>query len=408
MRLIEGHKPIVAPVNMPVWDVDPYDLSILSDPYPYYTELLSRGDVVYIPKYSLLAVGRYHITHKVFSDYENFVSSRGVGLDDFKLAKPWRPPSLLLEADPPEHTRTRKAMARALSPKVVKTLTDLFRNQANEIIGALVQKGSFEAVSELAEVFPTTVFPKAVGMTDVNARYLVDYGAMVFNAVGPDNVLRRTAMAQAGKIVPWITAACTQERLSEEGLGALIYDDADRGEITHEEAGMLVRSFLSAGVDTTVTGIGNALWCLACNPAQWEQLKADPELVRPAFEEVLRYTSPVHSFARTAGQDTEIAGLPIVEGSKILCVLGAANMDPDKWGDPDNFRIDRRPQGHMAFGAGIHGCVGQNIARAELDAVLSAMIAQVDRIELAGEPVWRPNNAIHALDCLPLKFIAKN
>ena len=409
MKLIEGHRPIVAPVNMPVWDVDPYDLSILNDPAPYYAELLSKGEVVYLPKYSLLAVGRYHTTHKVFSDYENFVSSRGVGLDDFKLAKPWRPPSLLLEADPPEHTRTRKVMARALSPKVVKTLTDLFQDQAIAIIGALVQKGSFEAVSELAEVFPTNVFPKAVGMTDVNARYLVDYGAMVFSAVGPDNVLRGAQQwHRQARLFLGLRRACTREKLNDDGLGAWIYAAADRGEITHEEAGMLVRSFLSADVDTTVTGIGNALWCLARNPAQWEQLKADPKLVRPAFEEVLRYTSPVHSFARTAGRDTAIAGFPIAEGGKILCVLGAANRDPDKWGNPDSFRIDRRPQGHMAFGAGIHDYVGQNIARAELDAVLSAMIAQVDRIELAGEPVWRPNNAIHALDHLPLTFIAKN
>lgn len=408
MMLIEGHRPIVAPLNMPVWDVDPYDVSILSDPYPYYAELRSRGDIVYIPKYSILAVGRYHITHKVFSGHENFVSSRGVGLDDFKLEKPWRPPSLLLEADPPDHTRPRKVMARALSPKIVKTLAGMFRDQADGIIAALVRKGSFDAVRELAEAFPTTVFPKAVGMKDVNARYLVDYGAMVFNAIGPDNALRRTAMAQAGTIVPWITKACRRERLSEDGLGVLIYGDADQGEITEEEAGMLVRSFLSAGVDTTVTGIGNALWCFARNPDEWERLKAEPKLARPAFEEVLRYTSPVHTFARTAGHDTGIAGFPIVEGSKILCVLGAANMDPDKWGDPEIFRIDRRPQGHMAFGAGIHGCVGQNIARGELEALLSAMIEQVDRIELAGPPVWRPNNAIRALDRLPLKFIARH
>ena len=408
MMLIEGHRPIVAPVNMPVWDVDPYDVSILSDPCPYYAELRSRGDVVYIPKYSVLAVGRYRITHKVFSDHENFVSSRGVGLDDFKLEKPWRPPSLLLEADPPDHTRPRRVMARALSPKIVKTLAGMFRDQADGIIAALVRKGSFDAVRELAEAFPTTVFPKAVGMKDVNARYLVDYGAMVFNAIGPDNALRRTAMAQARTIVPWITKACRRERLSEDGLGALIYGAADQGEITEEEAGMLVRSFLSAGVDTTVTGIGNALWCFARNPEQWDRLKAEPKLARPAFEEVLRYTSPVHTFARTAGHDTEIAGFPVPEGSKIICVLGAANTDPDKWGDPEIFRIDRRPQGHMAFGAGIHGCVGQNIARGELEALLSAMIEQVDRIEPAGPPVWRPNNAIHALDRLPLKFIAKH
>ena len=205
--LIEGHMPIVPPPDMPVWDIDPYDVSILSDPYSYYAELRSKGDVVYIPKYSILAVGRYEVTRKVFSDHENFVSSRGVGMDDFKLEKPWRPPSLLLEADPPDHTRTRKVMARALSPKIVKTLAGMFRDKADEIISTLVQKGSFEAVTELAETFPTTAFPKAVGMKDVNARYLVDYGAMVFNAIGPDNALRRTAMAQAGTIVPWITKA---------------------------------------------------------------------------------------------------------------------------------------------------------------------------------------------------------
>ncbi len=407
MNMVEGHRQITPPTGVPVWDIDPYDPDILRNPAAYFADLRAKGEVVYIPRYSVLAVGRYETTQKVFSDHQNFVSSRGVGLNDFKLGKPWRKPSIILEVDPPEHTRTRKVMARALSPKVMRDFAELFRTTAERLVDEALDKGEFEAVAEFAEVYPTIVFPKAVGMRDANARFLVDYGAMVFNAVGPDNEIRRTSMAKAAEIVPWITAACARERLSNDGLGARIYADADVGDITHDEAAMLVRSFLSAGVDTTVTGIGSALWCLSQNPDEWERLKADPGLIRPAFDEVLRYTSPVHTFGRTAGRDTEIANVQVEEGSKILCALGAANLDPHKWDNADAFRVDRKPKGHLAFGAGVHGCVGQNLARAELAAIMQALIEKVDRIEPAGDAVWRPNNSIHALESLPIRLIAK-
>ncbi len=405
LELIEGHKVIEPPEGMPVWDVDPYEESILCNPYEYYSELRRLGDVVYIPRYSVLAVSRYELTQKVFSDHTNFVSSRGVGLNDFALGKPWRQPSIILEVDPPEHTKTRKVMARALSPKVMKTLKTMFYQGAEKVVDEVISKGTIETVTELAEVYPTTVFPEAVGMKDVNRRYLVDYGTMVFNGTGPDNNLRRNSMVNAGDIVPWITSACARDQLSDNGLGAMVYSEADSGEITHDEATLLVRSFLSAGVDTTVMGIGNALWCLSQNPDEWEKLKSDPSLCRPAFEEVLRFTSPVHTFCRTAGHDTQIADFSIAEGSKVLCVLGAANADPDKWGDPEKFRVDRRPTGHLGFGAGIHGCVGQNLARAELEALLSVMSQKIDRIEPVGEAIWRPGNSTHSLARLPLKFV---
>ncbi|MFV0243590.1 MAG: cytochrome P450 [Qingshengfaniella sp.] len=406
MELIEGHRPITPPADMPVWDIDPYDEAILSDPTPYYAGLIARGPAVYIPRFSVLALGQYATTHKVFSDHENFVSSRGVGLNDFKLGTPWRPPSIILEVDPPAHTRTRKVMARALSPKVVKALSAMFREVAATLVDEMLEKGTIRGVIDLAEAFPVAVFPRALGMTDVDQRNLVDYGACVFNAMGPDNRLRRWALARNAEIAPWIMAACARDRLRPGGLGAMVYEAADTGEITQDEGAMLVRSFLSAGVDTTVTGIGNMLWCFAQNPGEWDKLRADPRLIRPAIEEVLRFTSPVHTFGRTAGRDTDIAGFPVEEGTKIICVLGAANMDPAKWGDPENFRVDRRPVGHMAFGAGIHGCVGQNIARGEMEALLTVMAEKVARIEPAGAAVWRPNNAIHALDKLPLRFIA--
>jgi len=406
-RTVEGHRAISPPDGVPEWDVDPYDPAILADPADYYAELRRQGPFAYIPKYAILACGRYAETKEVFSDWERFVSSRGVGLQDFSLEKPWRQPSIVLEVDPPDHVTTRRVIARALSTKAVNALKEQFREAADMLVDELLKKGTFEAVEDLAETFPTRVFPKAVGLKETDRRRLVDYGAMVFNALGPDNDIRRMAMAKGPDIVPWITEQCRRDRLEPGGFGATIYAAADDGEITEEEAGMLVRSLLSAGVDTTVTGIGSALWCFAQFPGEFEKLKDNPKLARTAFEEVLRYTSPVHSFCRTATVDTHVGGVEVARDSKILCVLGAANLDETYWDDADRFDIARRPNSHLAFGVGIHNCVGQIVARAELAAVFQALAQKVERIELAGDAVWRPNNAIHALDRMPVRFHAQ-
>lgn len=407
MQMLEEHVAIAPPEGVAVWDVDPYAEEVLADPGAYYAGLRARGPFVYLERYAMLACGRYPSTREVFSDWQRFVSSRGVGLTDFKLAAPWRPPSIILEVDPPDHARTRAVMVRALSPRAVAALRQSLQDAADALVDRLLEAGTFDAVPDLAEAYPTGVFPRAVGLTEVDVRRLVDYGAMVFNALGPDNALRRKAMARGPDVVPWILEQCRRERLAPDGFGAAIYAAADAGEITLDEAGMLVRSLLSAGVDTTVTGLGNALWCLATHPAEFERLKANPRLALPAFEEVLRFTSPVHSFCRTANQATEVDGVRIAPDSKILCVLGAANRDPDHWPDADRFDIGRRPIGHLAFGVGIHVCVGQNVARAEAEALLTAIAGKVGAIEPAGPAVWRPGNAIHALDSLPVTFRPK-
>ncbi|MCF6320751.1 MAG: cytochrome P450 [Rhizobiaceae bacterium] len=404
MEMIEGHIAIDPPLGVPVWDIDPYDRDILRQPDDYYAQLRSKGPFAFIPKYSILVCGRHEETKEVFSDWERFVSSRGVGLQDFKLETPWRAQSLVVEADPPQHTRTRKVLTRALSPKATRALAESFQVAADKLIEKLLERGTFEAVEDLAEAYPISVFPDAVGLREADKRCLIDYGAMVFNALGPDNELRRNAMAMGPKIVPWITRQCQRENIKPGGFGATIFEAADAGEITEEEAGMLVRSLLSAGVDTTVTGIGNALWCLATFPDQFQKLKEDPSLTKPAFEEVLRFTTPVHTFCRTADVDTQVSGIKIQKGTKILCVLGAANGDENQWPQAHRFDVTRRPMGHLAMGVGIHGCVGQNLARAEVGAVLNAIVAKVDTIELAGEAIWRPNNAIHALDKMPITF----
>ena len=405
--MIEGHKEIDVPAGVPVWDVDPFDTTILTNPLDYYAELRSKGPFVYIPKYSVLACGRYAETREVFSDWERFVSSRGVGLQDFILEEPWRPPSIVLEVDPPYHTKTRVVIERALSPRAVRNLRESFWEDAEKLVDKLLEKGTFEAVEELAETYPTTVFPEAVGLQQIDRRRLVDYGEMVFNAIGPDNELRRNAMAKGPDVVPWIMQQCQRERLNPEGFGAAIYAGSDTGEVTMEEAGLLVRSLLSAGVDTTVAALGSAVWCLANNPEQFKRLKTDPALPIWAFEETLRYTSPIHTFCRTAGADTEVSGVKIEEGTKILCVLGSANLDEDHWPKADRFDIERRPTDHLALGVGVHGCVGQNVARAELDAMLTVIANKVESIELSGDVIWRPNNSVRTLERLPIKFQGK-
>ena len=142
-----------------------------------------------------------------------------------------------MELDPPYHTKTREVIERALSPRAVGKLRESFREAADKLIDELLEKESFEAVSELAETFSTTVFPDAVGLRETDRRRLVDYGEMVFSAIGPDNALRRNSMAKGLEAVPWIMEQCQRHRLKPEGFGATIYAAADKGEITQEETG---------------------------------------------------------------------------------------------------------------------------------------------------------------------------
>ncbi len=178
---------------------------------------------------------------------------------------------------------------------------------------------------------------------------------------------------------------------------------ADRGEITEEEGERLVRSFLSAGFDTTVGGLSAVIYALATHPEAWRALKADRSLVRSAFEEALRWASAVQLFLRTTTREVEVAGVTIPEGSKVALFLAAANRDPRVWPQPDVFDIHRKPTGHVAFGSGIHACWGQLIARVESEAVLGALLDRVDTLVLDGEPKVRLNNSLRAFSSLPVR-----
>ena len=395
----------VAASGVPTIEKDPYSTEYLIDPYPFHEELREAGPVIWLETYDVWATGRHEHVRNVLTDWRTFMSGAGVGLIDLRVDA-WRPPSLLLEADPPDHTVVRQIIERVLSPRAVKILREKFQARAETLVDRLVSAGGFDAMDELARVFPVEAFADEVGVPKEGRENLLPYGDMVFNGQGPRNELFYTAMQNAAEVQEWIMASCRRENLAPGGFGAQIYEAADAGEITGEQAGMLVRSFLSAGLDTTVSSIGNAVHLFATNPEQWELLRADPSLARPAFEETIRIETPVQVFSRTATLDTEIEGTGIAKDERVMIFFGAANRDPRRWEDPDRFDITRKASGHLAFGLGIHGCVGKPVARIEGEVVLGALARRVGRIELDGEPQRHLNNTVRSFESLPVTLHA--
>jgi cytochrome P450 len=384
--------------------IDPFAISFFDDPYPAHQEMREAGPVVYLDKWNVYGVARYAEVYAVLNDPQTFCSSRGVGLSDFAKEKPWRPPSLILEADPPAHTRTRAVLSKVLSPAVMKRLRDGLMAAAEAKVDELLARGSLDAIPDLAEGYPLSVFPDALGLKPEGREHLIPYASLVFNAFGPPNKLRQQAIERSAPHQAYVTEQCQRDNLTPGGFGACIHAFSDTGDITAAEAPLLVRSLLSAGLDTTVYGIGAAVYCLARFPDQWARLRADPSLARNAFEEAVRFESPVQTFFRTTTREVALDGLTIPEGEKVLMFLGSANRDPRRWEQPDSYDITRKVSGHVGFGSGIHMCVGQLVARLEGEAVLMALARKVGTITINGAPKRRYNNTLRGLESLPVTF----
>jgi cytochrome P450 len=390
-------------VGRPTSSIDPFSHAFLDNPYPHHESLREAGPVVWLEQYGIWTMARHQEVRDALTDWQTYCSGAGVGLSDFRKEPPWRPPSIILEADPPLHTRTRAVLTRILSPAAINVLRTTFAREAEALVDQLVERREFDGIADLAEAYPLKVFPDAVGLAEEGRENLLPYGNMVFNSFGPRNDLFDKAMANVGPVRDWIMSKCSRAALAPDGLGMRIFEAVDAGELTEAEAGMLVRSFLSAGIDTTVYGLGNALYCFARYGEQWTILRENPSLIRLAFEEVLRFEAPVQTFFRTTTRDVNVAGVKLGEGEKVLLFLAAANRDPRRWERADQFDVWRRATGHMTFGTGIHGCVGQAVARLESEAIFGAFAKRVASFEMTGEPGRRLNNTLRGLDSLPLR-----
>ncbi|GGX63199.1 hypothetical protein GCM10011309_11460 [Litorimonas cladophorae] len=295
-------------------------------------------------------------------------------------------------------------MNRIVAMPVLKALENDWRGKAKTLVAELIEKDTFDAVTDLAEEFPMRVFPDAVGLMDEGRDHLLTYASIVFNAFGPKNEIFHSGMADADAAISWVTEACKRENLKPDGWGEAVFQSADRGDCTHAEAERLVRSLLSAGVDTTVNGISNLMYGFTQFPDEFGKMDTSQSSTRRAFNEGLRWRSTVQTFFRTAAHETSLAGVTIPEGSKVLTFLAAANRDERRWDNPEAFSVTRNASGHVGFGHGIHVCLGQMVARMEADALLSALREKITRITSAGPPVIRLNNTLCSIASLPVKL----
>jgi hypothetical protein len=225
-----------------------------------------------------------------------------------------------------------------LSRPALEKLREPFTRKAEALIAELVARGSFDAVKDLSEAYPLSVFPDAMGLVKEGRENLLPYGNMAFNAFGPRKDLFEKSFEEARKVIDWIDAQCAREALAPDGLGAQTYAEADAGQASPGEAALLVRSLLTAGLDTTIFGIDAAAYCFATNLDQWRALCEDPALTRAAFEEVIRFISPVQTFFRTTTKSVEVCRNSNPGKSESVAISCRSKPRPTKMGQLGQIR----------------------------------------------------------------------
>ncbi|WP_257930054.1 cytochrome P450 [Brevibacterium sp. 239c] len=391
--------------DIPVLNEDPYSLENLADPYPFMSRLRARGPAAWLSEYEVPAFGRDSEVREILEDHRTFISGAGVGSVNIHHNPPLRKPGIL-EVDPPLHTRMRMAMDGVITPRKLRPRRKDFSTYAKTAIDEILstENGEFDA-ARLAEQYVLRVFGDAVGIPrEGRAENLLVQGAANFATFGPQNEVAKRWIAEAEGTYDWVLANCAREVLDPSGMGAQLWEFADSGEISPEEATLLVRALLSAGLDTTIYAITNTLNTLARHPDQYAKIHADPRRMRFAIDESFRLESPFYAFYRTTSRDTVLSGVEIPAETKVLVFPGSANRDETKWGDDaDVYRYDRDSSGHLTFGMGIHQCVGQPISRMEMEAFLSAFVTRIASLEQTGPTERLIHTTLQSYATVPLK-----
>ncbi len=356
---------------------------------------LGREDITIIARYQHVAEG--------LRDWQSFSST----------SRPWHDPSsvrpeILLTDDPPKHTAVRPVIASALSPQALAKMASAFNADADALVRNVKEHSgeTIDAVADIARPFVYKVLPDLLGLPQEGRENLTAFGHMVWATLGPQNELFREAMEDVGPVIEWVDRCCNRENLDPEGLGMQMFLAADRGQITQDQAKLLVGILLSAAADTTVMTLSTAMRAFSLFPDQYRALRQEPSLLRGAFEESLRWDSPSRMAGRITTRDVEIDGYVVPKGERCGLMFAAANRDPRKWRDPDRFDIRRDLRGHVGWGYGVHTCVGRVLALLEADALLRALIEHIESFEPTGEPEPWMTTIGHGPAKLPVRILA--
>ncbi|CCH32732.1 cytochrome P450 [Actinosynnema sp. NPDC047251] len=382
----------------PASTIDLYSDESVLEPYENYRVLRGQGPAVWLDQYGVWAVPRYREVYDALHDHETFSSASGVGLSD-ELNRVMAGGTIA--SDPPAHDDLRRVLGRQLTPKALRQHQEFVRAKAAKLVDELIERGSFDAVPHFAQWFPVSLVPDLLGWAESDHTKLLDWAAAGFNALGPMNERTLAGMPVLRSLWGYLDRIATERDLREGSWGANLAAAVDAGEIPAERLPTLLGDFLVPSLDTTVSALASTLWLFGTHPEQWDRVRADHSLIPNAFNEVVRLETPARGFCRLVTADHDLGGVTLPAGSRVFLLYASANRDELRWDDPDTFDAGRRDAaGHLAFGHGIHGCVGQGLARLEAHALLAELAAKVRRIEVA-EPTWRRHNTIRGIAALP-------
>ncbi len=317
----------------------------------------------------------------------------------------------ILDSEPPKHTRLKALVSKAFNPRTITELTpDIERITAvllNDCADKRDQDGTFDVLADFAEPLPVKVIAHMLGFPDADEHLLRPWSQSIVKMyeVNPSDAHKAEARKAATEFADYVRSLM-ELRQSHPGtdlISTLAAAEKDGERLSVEELIATCVLLLNAGHEASVNGFGNGIVAALKRPAVMQPLRDDPRAVsRAALEEFLRFDSPLQLFERTATTDTEINGVAIRSGQKIAALLGAANRDTDVFENADSMDLTRGSNQHIAFGAGIHFCIGAPLARLEMNISLPALIERFPKLELAGAPTRRPTFVLRGYDTIPV------
>ena len=388
----------------------------LQDPYPTYRRFLEEGRIHHLDLYGgIWAVFRHADCSAIIRDPklsarytgQFFLSIPADRLAEFaELARMlglW-----MLFFDAPEHTRLRKLMNKGFSPAVAEALRPQIEVLVDQMLEPLRHASRVDILQGIAHPLPVRVIAEMHGVPKTMHSQFVQWSDAIATFMGnPHRTVQQTQSAQQAvmALTEYFRGAVAERRRQKgSDLISLLIDIEEDGEVlTEEELYAQCVMLLFAGHETTRNLIGNGMYTLLQHPEDMSELRENPELIRTAVEELLRYESPVQYTSRVVKEEMEVCGVRLRQGDGILFMFGAANRDPQQFADPDRLNIKRLNNAHLAFGAGAHFCIGNQLARLEGQIAILKMVQQFPRMRLTAErPEWTHNFSFRGLKTLPV------
>ncbi|MFI6278380.1 cytochrome P450 [Streptomyces sp. NPDC050988] len=392
---------------------NPWDQAFLANPYPAYAELRAQGRVHYYEP-----TNQWLVPHH--ADVSALLRDRRLGRtyqhrfthEDFGRTAPpaeHEPFHVLndhgmLDLEPPDHTRIRRLVSKAFTPRTVERLRPYVDGLASELVGGLVEAGGGDLLTVVAEPLPVAVIAEMLGIPESERAQLRPWSADICGMyeLSPSEETAEKAVRASVEFTEFLREliAVRRKEPGDDLVSGLIaaYDEGDR--LSEQEMISTCVLLLNAGHEATVNATVNGWWALFRNPGQLAALRADRGLVGTAVEELMRYDTPLQLFERWVLDEIEVDGTVIPRGSEVALLFGSANHDPAVFAEPEALDLARPENPHISFSAGIHYCIGAPLARLELAASMGALLDQAPSLRLAAEPERKPNFVIRGLEGL--------